>query len=91
MGQSVSPVNWRKVPRSLVVGSAVGAATAGLATGVGHVIRERYKNMIHSYKDDESNSVDKVFESMESCVRRKGCKVIVIDNMMMLDLTCNEK
>ena len=53
-------------------------------------IAERYKDMIYSYKDDESNSVDKVFEAMEACVRRKNCRVCVIDNLMMLDLKSTE-
>ena len=53
-------------------------------------IADRYKNMIYSYKDDESNSVDKVFEAMEACVRRKNCRVCVIDNLMMLDLQSSE-
>lgn len=54
-------------------------------------IAERYKDMICSYKDNSSSSVDDVFKSMEACVRRKNCRVCIIDNLMKLQLNCTEE
>lgn len=47
-----------------------------------------YKKKLFIYKDEESNAVDDVLKSAEECVRKFGCKFIVLDNLMMLDLNC---
>lgn len=49
-----------------------------------------YNKKLLIYRDDEPNDVDSVMQSAEECVRKYGCKFIVLDNMMMLDLQCSE-
>lgn len=49
-----------------------------------------YNKKLFIYKDDEPNDVDSVMKSAEECVRKFGCKLIVLDNLMMLDLKCSE-
>lgn len=53
-------------------------------------IKRHYKKKLYIYKDEESNVIDDVFKSMEACVRKYGVKLLVIDNLMMLDLDCDE-
>lgn len=53
-------------------------------------IKEFYKNKLYIFKDTESNAIENVMKSMEDCVRKYGVKLIVIDNLMMLDLDCAE-
>ena len=49
-----------------------------------------YKSKLFIYRDDEPNDVDSVLKSAEECVRKFGCKLIVLDNLMMIDLNCSE-
>lgn len=49
-----------------------------------------YNKKLFIYRDDEPNDVDSVMKSAEECVRKFGCKLIVLDNLMMLDLNCAE-
>ncbi len=49
-----------------------------------------YNKKLLIYKDDEPNDVDSVLRSAEECVRKYGAKLIVLDNLMMLDLHCAE-
>lgn len=49
-----------------------------------------YNKKLLIYKDDEPNDVDSVMKSAEECVRKYGAKLIVLDNLMMLDLQCTE-
>lgn len=49
-----------------------------------------YNKKLLIYKDDEPNDIDSVIKSAEECVRKFGCKLIVLDNLMMLDLHCTE-
>lgn len=49
-----------------------------------------YKKKLLIYKDDEPNDVESVLKSAEECVRKYGAKLIVLDNLMMLDLQCAE-
>lgn len=53
-------------------------------------MQSHYKNKLLIYKDDEPNDIDSVMMSAEECVRKYGAKLIVLDNLMMLDLQCNE-
>lgn len=53
-------------------------------------ISEYYKGRLFIYKDNEPNDMEHVMRSMEDCVRKYGVKLLVIDNLMMLDLECNE-
>ena len=49
-----------------------------------------YSEKLLIYKDDEPSDIDAVMQSAEECVRKYGCKLIVLDNLMMLDLQCSE-
>lgn len=49
-----------------------------------------YKKKLFIYRDDEPNDYDSVIKSAEECVRKFGCKLIVLDNLMMIDLNCSE-
>ena len=49
-----------------------------------------YNKKLLIYRDDEPNDVDSVLKSAEECVRKFGCKLIVLDNLMMIDLHCAE-
>lgn len=49
-----------------------------------------YKEKLLIYKDNEPNDIESVMKSAEECVRKYGAKLIVLDNLMMLDLQCNE-
>lgn len=49
-----------------------------------------YNKKLLIYRDDEPNDIDSVMKSAEECVRKFGCKLIVLDNLMMLDLHCAE-
>lgn len=49
-----------------------------------------YSKKLLIYKDDEPNDIDSVMRSAEECVRKYGAKLIVLDNLMMLDLQCSE-
>ena len=53
-------------------------------------IRETYSKKLFIYKDDEPNDIEHVMVSMEECVRKYGVTFLVIDNLMMLDLSCSE-
>lgn len=49
-----------------------------------------YQKKLFIYRDSEPNDVDSVLKSAEECVRKFGCKLIVLDNLMMIDLNCSE-
>lgn len=49
-----------------------------------------YSKKLLIYRDDEPNDVKAVLKSAEECVRKFGCKLIVLDNLMMIDLNCSE-
>lgn len=49
-----------------------------------------YNKKLFIYRDDEPNDVESVMRSAEECVRKFGCKLIVLDNLMMIDLNCAE-
>lgn len=49
-----------------------------------------YNKKLFIYRDDEPNDVESVMRSAEECVRKFGCKLIVLDNLMMIDLNCSE-
>lgn len=53
-------------------------------------MQQYYNRKLFIYKDEESNDFEAVLKSAEECVRKFGCKLIVLDNLMMLDLKCNE-
>ena len=49
-------------------------------------ITEFYDDMFYIYRDEEENSEDKLFESMELCATKKGLRLFVIDNLMTVQL-----
>ena len=53
-------------------------------------MQQFYAKKLFIYRDDESNDVAAVMKSAEECVRKFGCKLIVLDNLMMIDLNCSE-
>lgn len=53
-------------------------------------MQTHYNKKLFIYRDDEPNDVDSVLKSAEECVRKFGCKLIVLDNLMMIDLNCSE-
>lgn len=53
-------------------------------------MRAYYNKKLFIYRDDEPNDFDSVLKSAEECVRKFGCKLIVLDNLMMIDLNCSE-
>lgn len=53
-------------------------------------MQAHYSKKLFIYRDDEPNDVDSVLRSAEECVRKFGCKLIVLDNLMMIDLNCSE-
>lgn len=54
-------------------------------------MQEFYAGKLFIYRDDEPNDVESVMHSAEECVRKYGCKLIVLDNLMMLDLNCSDE
>ena len=52
-------------------------------------ITRYYDDMFYIYKDEEENSEDKLFESMELCATKKGLRLFVIDNLMTVQLRAN--
>lgn len=49
-------------------------------------ITKYYDDLFYIYKDEEENSEDKLFESMELCASKKGLRLFVIDNLMTVQL-----
>lgn len=49
-------------------------------------MQEHYKSKLLIYKDSEPNDFESVLKSAEECVRKYGAKLIILDNLMMLDL-----
>lgn len=49
-------------------------------------MQDFYKNKLLIYKDSEPNDCDSVLHSAEDCVRKYGAKLIILDNLMMIDL-----
>ena len=51
-------------------------------------VRDWYKGRIYTYDNDTDFTATTVLAKMEELARRKGVKVFVIDNLMMIDLEC---
>lgn len=54
-------------------------------------MNEYYRDRIFLYEDGRSHKVSEVLESMVECIRKKGAKLCVIDNLTSLNLECNDK
>lgn len=50
-----------------------------------------YKNKLLIYKDSEPNDSESVMRSAEECVRKYGAKLVILDNLMMLDLKADSE
>ena len=50
-------------------------------------ITKHYDDSFFIYKDEEENSEDKLFESMELCATKKGLRLFIIDNLMTVQLS----
>lgn len=53
-------------------------------------INEHYRGRWFVYRDDASNKLCDIMQSMKDCVRKYGSKLLIIDNLMTLDLDSNE-
>ncbi len=53
-------------------------------------INSEYDKKWFLYRDDYSNKLDDILQSMEDCVRKYGVKLIILDNLMTIDLGTNE-
>lgn len=49
-------------------------------------ITKYYDDSFFIYRDEEENSEDKLFESMELCATKKGLRLFIIDNLMTVQL-----
>ena len=49
-------------------------------------IDKYYRNSLYVYKDDYSNTVEDVKKSMEDCVRKYGCRLLILDNLTVINL-----
>lgn len=49
-------------------------------------ITKYYDERFYIYRDEEENSEDKLFESMELCATKKGVRLFIIDNLMTVQL-----
>lgn len=67
-----------------------GATYYKVPTDVKHEIDSYYRGKWFVYRDDCSNKLDDVIDSMTDVVRKFGVKLLVIDNLMTLDLDANE-
>lgn len=47
--------------------------------------------MLWSYKDDADANIDELIESIVACIRTYGCRVAVIDNLMVCDVADDKK
>lgn len=53
-------------------------------------INKFYKGKMFFYRDGFSQRTDKLFSTMEGCVRRYGVKTVILDNMTSVDLDNND-
>ena len=53
-------------------------------------INEHYRGQLFLYKDGYSNKMSAIQQSMEDCVRKYGCKLLIIDNLTAINLECSD-
>lgn len=53
-------------------------------------ISEYYRKHFYLYKDEFSNTLEDVKQSMEDSVRKYGCKLFIIDNLTAINLDCSD-
>lgn len=54
------------------------------------LINERYRGLLHLYRDECSNAVEDIQTSMIDSARKYGSKLFIIDNLMTVDLHAND-
>lgn len=57
-----------------------------VATEVKNQINKYYNKKWFLYRDDASNKLEDIMISMENCLRKYGCKLFVLDNLMTIDI-----
>ena len=53
-------------------------------------INDAYKNKIFIYKDGKSHKVKDLIDSMIECIRKFGCKLLIVDNLTSVNLEAND-
>lgn len=53
-------------------------------------MREWYRGKVHIYNNEDDNTAKSILKKMEELAKRYGVKNFVLDNLMMIDLECNE-
>lgn len=54
------------------------------------LMNERYRGLLHLYRDECSNAVEDIQTSMIDSARKYGSKLFIIDNLMTVDLHAND-
>jgi len=54
-------------------------------------INDYYRGKLFIYKDGYDNRVSSIKKSMEDCVRKYGCKLLIIDNLTSMNLEGNDE
>lgn len=67
-----------------------GAEYYKVAPDAKKLIDETYSEKWFLYRDDMSNKFEDIMTSMEDSVRKYGAKLLILDNLMTIDLGCNE-
>lgn len=67
-----------------------GSAYSKVTQDAKKAINEHYRGRWFVYRDDASNKLCDIMQSMKDCVRKYGSKLLIIDNLMTLDLDSTE-
>ncbi len=54
-------------------------------------MRDWYRGRIYVYDNDKDFTATSILNKMEELARKKGVKIFVLDNLMMIDLECNNE
>ena len=54
-------------------------------------IKKEYDDKLFIYKDEEGNDEKSLLNSMTMCAKRRGVKCFVLDNLLTVDLGCDDK
>lgn len=55
-----------------------------------NTMRKWYRGKIHIYSNEDDDTAKSILKKMEELAKRYGVKNFVLDNLMMIDLECNE-
>lgn len=59
--------------------------------GIRKQMRDWYRGRIYVYDNDKDFTATSILNKMEELARKKGVKIFVLDNLMMIDLECNNE